>query len=125
MPEQLRGLAAAGFDAVMVDRRAYLGNGAVFERSLAATLGPAAGTSRDGEQSWFDLRPLRASMARELPRAEITQAGRLITRGIEPSFSGEVGPNRAGSDHQDRWIGAAGVLHFSNPLDQTGARPPG
>ncbi len=92
-----------GSNAVMVDRRAYLGNGAVFERSLAATLGPATGTSRDGEQSWFDLRPLRASMARELPRAEITQAGRLITHGIDPSFSGEVAT-------QPRRIGPPGPL---------------
>ena len=119
MPQQLRGLAAAGFDAVSVDRRAYLANGAAFEQPLVAALGPPAGTSRNGEQSWFDLRPLRASMARALPEAEIDEAGRLITHGIEPSFSGEVGPNRAASDRQDRWIGSTGRLTFTNPLDET------
>ena len=119
MPQQLRGLAAAGFDAVSVERRAYLANGSAFERSLVPTLGPPAGTSRDGEQSWFDLRPLRAELARELPPAAIATAGRLITHGIEPSFSGDVGPNRAASDRQDRWIGAAGRLTLTNPLDAT------
>ena len=119
MPQQLRGLAAAGFDAISVDGRAYLAKGAAFKRYLVATLGPPAGASRDGEQAWFDLRPLRRSLARSLPRAQIATAGRLITHGIVPSFSGDVGSNRAGSDRQDRWIGAAGGLHFHNPLGHT------
>jgi phosphoglycerol transferase len=118
LPQMLRGLAAAGFDAVTVDRRAYPGDGAVFARRVGAELGAPRGASPDGQQIWFDLRPLRAEMAREVPESRLDAVGRLITHGVVPTFSGDIGANRAVTDHQSRLVGRKGSIRFTNPLDE-------
>jgi phosphoglycerol transferase len=53
----LPGVAAGGFDGILVDRRAYKDAGAAVVRELTHALGPPALASRDRRYTFFDLRP--------------------------------------------------------------------
>jgi phosphoglycerol transferase len=112
----VRGVAAAGYDALYVDRRAYPSGGPGLLRSLDAMLGPAAATSTDGELVWFDLRPLRADLVAQRSKTQVDEAGRLVLHGVVADVTGDANPNAAAPGHQSRWLGAASHITFTNPL---------
>jgi len=99
------GLAAAGFDAVYLDRRADetgvdLSAGPRVQRSgtlaasewLRQTLGDPSGIVADGgsQREWFDLRPLRATMVEQWGDAEVQRVGAAVRRPIGVVYSGAV-----------------------------------
>lgn len=89
------GLAAAGFDALYVDRRAAATPAAqqtprsgaqvadLLERS-----GLSGGLSADGTRQWFDLRPLREQLVERLGRPQVDRLGAAVVRPIGLTFSG-------------------------------------
>jgi phosphoglycerol transferase len=81
-PVMVTGLAAAGFDALYVDRFGYSDGAAQLEAELAPLLGPPHDTSRDGRLAWFDLRPLRTSLADRNGNDELSRVGRLVVRPV-------------------------------------------
>ncbi|UDY36755.1 hypothetical protein [Dermatobacter hominis] len=85
----VRAVAAAGFDALLVQVDHHL----VRDRDevalqLAATLGPLAGTSDDGAFAWYDLRPLRAELVEDFGQPAVDRAGALVRRPIGVDYSG-------------------------------------
>lgn len=113
----IKGVAAAGFDALYIDRRAYGDRGASLDAQLLPITGPPVATSADGTLSWYDLRPLHAALVRLHGEHAITEAGTHITSGVVPRFSGDIGNNEAVLTSQRRWIGSDGIVHLDNPLD--------
>lgn len=113
----VRGVAAAGYDALYVDRRAYPMGGPGLLRSLDALLGPATATSTDGHLVWYDLRPLRAELVAKRSQAQVDVAGRLVLHGVVADVTGDANPNAAAPGHQSRWLGATSRITFTNPLD--------
>ncbi len=93
------GLAAAGFDALYVDRRAAAAprvqavplSGAETADLLDVELELPTARSRDGSRQWFDLRPLRADMRSELGAARVARIGRAVVRPIGVTFDGAAG----------------------------------
>jgi len=79
LPVQLRAVAAAGFSAVWMDRRAYDDAGAeALLTELAGLTGGPARLSEDGMLGWFDLRPFAEATRAELgPEADVV--GRAVT----------------------------------------------
>ncbi len=113
----ITGIAAAGFDALYVDRRAYADRGAALDAQLEPLTGPPIATSADGTLSWYDLRPRHAALVRLHGASAIAEAGTHITYGIVPRFSGDIGNNEGALTGQSRWIGADGTVDFDNPLE--------
>lgn len=60
--DQLEGLAAVGFDGILLDRYGYGDRGALAEAAYALTLGEQPQVSPDGRLSYFDLRPFAAEL---------------------------------------------------------------
>jgi phosphoglycerol transferase len=87
--DQVVGAAAAGFDAITLDR-VGLAPGDTTESDLTALLGPPAGTSDDRRQVWFDLRPAREMLDEQIGAERVDELGRVVTRPlglqvVEPS----------------------------------------
>ena len=89
------GLAAAGFDALYVDRRAAATpaaqqtprSGAEVAAELQRS-GLTGGRSEDGTRQWFDLRPLRRRLVEQLGRSRVDQLGDAVVRPIGLTFTG-------------------------------------
>jgi phosphoglycerol transferase len=119
---QVVGLAAAGFDAVMVDRVGYTPQNSP-EPSLEAFLGPAKATSPDGRFAWYDLRPLHDRLVEAHGAAWVRVTGQRVVRPIGINFDART-YRSTGFDAQD-WgsIGASTTIelrrydHDTNPVD--------
>ena len=96
----LPGLAAAGFDAVYLDRRSELGardgdtaqgsNTAAEADWLRSTLGAPSGGAPDGppDREWFDLRPLRADLVSRWGEDRVRRVGEAVIRPIGIVYEG-------------------------------------
>lgn len=89
------GAAAAGFDALYVDRRAWpvpalqlTPRSGVQMADALEELGLRSARSADGSRQWFDLRPLRARLVGLLGADEVSELGRQVLRPIGVSFEG-------------------------------------
>ena len=108
-PEVLvAGLAAAGFDALVLDRRSEAGSegsqGSIgtavattgpvadwLERTLGPPTGEVGETGEAGQaRIWYDLRPVRAQLVEQLGAARAQQLGDAVRRPIGVTFSGAV-----------------------------------
>jgi len=73
--------AAARFDGIWLDRRAYADQGAALTAELSAVLGGQAPlNSDDGRISYFDLQPLEREQAARYTRAELRVLGDEFVR---------------------------------------------
>lgn len=91
------GLAAAGFDALLVQRtHRALVDADRLGRELTAKLGRPAGRSRDGVFEWYDLRPLRAQLVGRFGDAAVRRTGREVTRPIGVGYRGTTELTTAG-----------------------------
>jgi len=93
------GLAAAGFEAILVDLRVEAPHslrsgptsplsGAGAAEELGVLLGAPAGVSSDGNRQWFDLRPLRDELLGDHGGDRVERWGRAVTRPIGVTFTG-------------------------------------
>jgi len=90
------GLAAAGFDALLVDRRADAApglqtttrTGAQFASMLRDELDLPSVRSSDASREWFDLRPLRDQLVGRWGEDVVDRAGRAVTRPIGVTYQG-------------------------------------
>jgi phosphoglycerol transferase len=78
---QVVGLAAARFDAVLVDRVGYTAQNSV-EPRLTALLGPARAKSPDGRFAWYDLRPVRQRLLASKGADWVAAVGARVVRPI-------------------------------------------
>lgn len=74
----IRAVAAAGFSALWVDRRAYGDDADQLLAELTALSGSAPRTSGDGMLAWMDLRPYRERVVADLGAAA-EEVGRAVT----------------------------------------------
>jgi phosphoglycerol transferase len=78
---QVVGLAAARFDAVLVDRVGYTAENSI-EPRLSELLGPPRSTSPDGRFAWYDLRPVRDRLLAAKGADWMTSVGARVIRPI-------------------------------------------
>jgi hypothetical protein len=84
-----RGAAAAGYDALLLQRTHHLvPSDGSWERELGSTLGAPTVRSDDGAFVWWDLRPLRADLVAAHGSTAVRRAGELVTRPVGVSFEG-------------------------------------
>ncbi|HEU4997992.1 MAG TPA: hypothetical protein VFT68_03530 [Lapillicoccus sp.] len=86
---QVVGLAAARFDAILVDRKGYTADKSV-EPGLTALLGPARSTSPNGRFAWYDLRPVRQRLLAAKGEAWMADVGARVVRPIGIQFRSET-----------------------------------
>jgi len=116
---RVAGIAAAGYDAIFVDRRAYAADGGkAMMAGLTEAAGPAAATSVDGHLAWFDLRPLRQRLVQATSEAQVRRAGDLILHGVTARYDGDVSPNLDPLGSQHRLVGSTAEITLTNPLDE-------
>lgn len=119
LPARVAGIAAAGYDALYLNRRAYVADGGrAMMEDLSAIAGPPVATSIDGRLAWFDLRPVRRQLEQATSEAEVRRAGDLILHGVVASFDGEVSPNLDPLGSQHRLVGSTAEITFTNPSDE-------
>jgi phosphoglycerol transferase len=116
-PELIDRAAAAGFDGIWLDHRAYPDYGAALVGELSKTLGGQTPfTSPDGTISFFDLQPVEREQAARYTREEIRFLGDELVRPLTlvwgAGFQG-LEQNATASWH---WLGARGTLTVHNPL---------
>ena len=114
--EMVRGLALAGYDAVYVDRRGFADGGAEVEGALATLVGPPSGTSPDGRQSWYDLRPLRRSLSASASPAELAQARRLLLHSATARIDNAQPPPKPPNPAVAQWFESPSRIVVHNPL---------
>jgi phosphoglycerol transferase len=73
MPALVRGLSAAGFDGIWVDRFGYADNGTAIESQLRTLLKVAPLGSSDGRFLFFDLRPFAARYRSRVGAAQVAR----------------------------------------------------
>jgi hypothetical protein len=82
---QVVGLAAARFDAILVDRKGYSPDNSV-EPRLTELLGPARSTSLNGRFAWYDLRPVKRRLLAAKGEAWMADVGARVIRPIGVQF---------------------------------------
>jgi len=115
-PQLVVRAAAAGFDGIWLDHRAYGDGGAALIGELSAALnGQTPFNSPDGTISYFDLRPVERREAARYTPEEIRALGDELVRPFAPvwgaGFQG-LEQNATASWH---WLGARGTLTVHNP----------
>lgn len=106
-PRLVAGVAAAGYDALLVDVGHHLLEGpAQLVAGLTAELGPPT-VSRDERFAWWDLRPLRAALVAAHGRPAVERAGGLVRRPIGVGYRDTVRLRREG-----RVLGPRGALEL-------------
>lgn len=119
------GAAAAGFDALYVDRRAVPApalqatprSGAQMAAALE-DLGLPSGRSDDGSRQWFDLRPLRAQLVGRSGDEEVAAIGRAVLRPIGVTFEGAASYTAA--QPGERLLGPTSAITLRREDDDTG-----
>ncbi len=116
---EVAGIAAAGFDALSIDRRAYpADDAAALMEDLTELVGPPRGASTDDRLVWFDLRPLQDRLTAATSPALVQRAGELILHGVTATYHGDVSPNLDPRGAQQRLVGPSAEIEFSNPMDE-------
>ena len=115
-PQLVVRAAAAGFDGIWVDHRAYPDAGAALVNELSKALGGQIPfNSPDGTISYFNLRPVERQEAARYTPAEIRFLGGELVRPFTldwgAGFQG-LEQNATASWH---WLGAHGTLTVHNP----------
>ena len=109
-------VAAAGFNAIYVDRYGYADGGRSLERILRRDLGAPVAFSNDGRYALYDLREYRQSLEARMGSAAVAAAGLDALYPVTLTLSqGFYGPE-SNADEQWQWsAGPAVELQISNP----------
>jgi phosphoglycerol transferase len=95
--------AAAGFDAVWLDRFGYADNGQAVERELRALLGDPLLEGGYGREVVFDLRDYRRTLAARGGRATVARAGEAAVHPMRWTPGETFYPLEVGGGHSWRW----------------------
>lgn len=115
------GLAAAGFDALYIDRR---DDGSDLQGSWTRTeevveaLGSPDGESADGERRWYDLRPVRERLVAERGEEQVDALGAAVTRPVGVTFEGAT--DRLAAGDRVRWLRSAASIVVRNEGEDRG-----
>jgi phosphoglycerol transferase len=114
VPSLLRGVTAAGFTGLMLNRAGYPDRGAALEAAVTSLVGEAPLASRDGDVTFFDLRPLSDRLASTTPPGELARLRESILKPIrcvwgEGFFAEERSPTA-----RWRWAGTEARLEIAN-----------
>lgn len=116
-------LAAAGFGAVAVDRRAFDDEGEQIEEALRDRLGPPSFVTGDGTRAWYDLRPLRRDLVERDGDATVAERGAAAVRPLGVVVEGSPGV-RSTRDARARHLGpVAAVVVTDESAGSAGADP--
>lgn len=112
MERQLQGIAAGGFSAVYVDT---FGFDAAQVESVEDVLGPPDGSSGDGRERWYDLRPFADDLRDELGADELEELGAAVTTSVRVAFgAGISGFENHPEGGVVQWLAEEGRLLFPN-----------
>lgn len=116
-------LAAAGFAAVAVDRRAFDDDGEQLEAALQDRLGPPSFVTSDDTRAWYDLRPRRLDLADRDGEAAVAARGTAVVRPLGVVVEGSPGV-RSTRDARARHLGpVAAVVVTDESAGSAGADP--
>ena len=109
-------VAAAGFNAIEVDRFGFADNGSALEGVLRKKLGPPVVVSNDGRHALYDLRPYRRTLVARVGKPTVAAAGAEALRPVSLTLGeGFYGRETAGLQEW-QWSDAPSVqLQVSNP----------
>jgi phosphoglycerol transferase len=110
----VEGIAAVGFAALYVDTSGYDDHAAALDATLSSFLGPPAGTSPDGREHWYDLRPFAADLSARLGPAKVAELGSAVSTMVRTDFGDGISAFEDGAGGPARWLGAEGHLKFPN-----------
>ncbi|WCB96572.1 hypothetical protein DSM104299_05334 [Baekduia alba] len=118
LPVQLRAAALAGFDGLWIDAAGYadVANEAVTPARITTGVEPIV--SDDTRLYFFDLRPLRAKLQRQLPPAESQAVGPELTHPLATTFGVGFYPPESDAKHRWQWARAKSSIKLDNPDDQ-------
>lgn len=117
LPQAARGLAAAGFAGIYVDRRGYSDGGQQLERDLREITGAQPLTSPNGRLSFFDLRPLAASLRYRASPVEIQRLKQSTLHPVGVEWGTGFWPAESGNGRTWRWADRAAVITLNNPVN--------
>ena len=112
----IRGLALAGYDAVVVDGRGELDGGAALRHTLDQLVGPARDRTPDGTQSWYDLRPLQTALATDAAPGQVAHARGLLLNSAFAVIRNNQPPSSPPSPGIPQWFEHASRIELHNPL---------
>jgi hypothetical protein len=108
--------AAAGFDGIWVDHRAYADSGAALITELSKALGRQKPfNSPDATISFFNLRPVEREQDAHFSEKEIRLLGNELVRPLTITWGSGFGGLEQNDTSQWRWLGADGKLTLDNP----------
>lgn len=115
----LIGAAAAGFDAVWVDRTAYPDGGVAVDATIRALTNDERPLTSEGERwALYDLRPLRARLLRANGDRALDRAGAaLVTPTVATYGQGFYDEERSADGTRWRWANRRAELVLHNPSD--------
>ena len=115
-PQLVERAAAAGFDGIWLDHRAYPDLGAALIGELSKALaGQVPFNSPDGAISYFDLRPLERQQATRFTRDELRLLGDELVRPFRFVWGAGFGGVEGDATSQWRWLGTRGTFTINNP----------
>jgi len=108
--------AAASFDGIWLDRRAYADGGAALAGELSKVLGGQIPfNSPDATISYFDLQPLERDQAARYTREELRLLGDELVHPFTLAWGAGFGAVEQDATTQWHWLGARGALTIDNP----------
>jgi phosphoglycerol transferase len=110
----VRRVAAAGFEAIQIDRFGYGNNAFTFEQALADVIGVGGRTSADERLAFFDLRPYADKLRAELGDVVFAELGRSTTHPVEEIWTGAYELEKD-ADSYWRWAPERATLTLENP----------
>jgi len=116
-PQELAMLATtAGFGAVYINRAGLADRGAAIDAGLTKLTGAGpAGSSSDGGQAYYDLRPFAARLARTTTPSERHVLRDALIRPADISYGAGFSFQEADAGGQFRWAAADALLTVANP----------
>ncbi len=112
--------AAAGFQAVTVDRSGYADGGKEIEARLAAETGVTRPlVSADGRLSAWDLRALAQGLRRRETPAELARRARTLVQPPVARYEGEIYATETKGPDEWRWLGSDGTVEVENPYSSS------
>jgi phosphoglycerol transferase len=111
MDRQLEGIAAAGFAAVYIDTFGF--DQAQID-SVEDVLGAPDGTSDDGRERWYDLRPFADDLRDELGDDDADALGAAVSTSVRVEFGAGISAHEAHPAGVVQWLAEEGRLVFPN-----------
>jgi phosphoglycerol transferase len=111
----LRGVAAAGFAGLWVDRFGYGDGGLGVETEIRSVLGPEAFASRDGRMSFYDLRGYAATLRSEMGEGALAAFREVVLQPTRLDLVDGFFDPESGSGHVWRWAKARSEMRLTQP----------